>query len=130
MAIPISCPICGDIIGVESMRNTVSRVMAGVPYSDALYTRDLVCPGEGMHAAPKRNEYFVYKNWVKHVTIYYPETNTESTFYVYLGPKTRFALWRAKFFGPLGEEDFFVDDKLVHYNSDDGHTGEVLKEFK
>lgn len=130
MAIPISCPSCGDIIGVESERNTVSRAMAGISYSDIFYTSHLSCPGKGKHPEPRRTEYFVYKNWVKYVTIYYPETNTDSTFYQYYGPKTKFALWRSKFFGPLRGEDFFVDGKLVRWDSDGKHHGEVLALFK
>ena len=77
----VLCRTCGDFIGET-------------PFS--LYTLwDGPCPGRGKHQEPQLTETLHPSGLLKRIRAYYPETLTDSSWYVYIGPPNKRSLKHA-----------------------------------
>ncbi len=102
MTIPIICKQCDDIVG-EQEPSFFGSEFLGEYWG--------YCPGAGKHPEPVRTETVELLGLVRHVSIYYPETRTESSWAEYIGPRSLFLLWLAIRLSDLPKGWLFVKGK-------------------
>lgn len=133
MSIPLICKNCGDLIGEESTQHTLGRVLAGGAGSfDSMVS--VSCPGKGKHRKPEVSKSKKLFGLISKICVYYPETDTVSTYEEYAGSNNKFLLWVAIIFGTRrrgnGEhEGVLVNGKWVWWNADLGFYGDGLAEL-
>jgi hypothetical protein len=130
MSIPYTCRICGDIIGTEPEMFTLGRIRTG----NFNWSKDVNCPGRGKHPEPTRTTTKRFFGLIDQVTLYYPETNTSSTWGEYTGPPEKFWLWFVIVFGtkrnPNGTyAGVIVNGKWAWWDSRTGFYGDGVVEL-
>lgn len=119
MAIPLYCPGCGEVVGVDN-----SLFIGFHPGSSIA---QIACPGKGNHQSGVRTITRMSLGLVKRVTIKYPETLTKHSWNEYIGPKRRFYVWLAIM---LTENGIMIHGKWCGWSSKLGFFGEGAKEFQ
>jgi hypothetical protein len=128
MAIPLHCPRCGVLIGMESVQTTLNRVpgMVDSEFADMNLPR---CPGKIHHKDPVEFISTAFFGWIEKKLTLYPETGTSTEVKVYKGPKTRWALWLIYAVHLEPDERIFVNHAAIYKDEDGELTGKGLKEL-
>jgi hypothetical protein len=85
MSIPVFCRVCGDCADEVSGMAFFGGEFTTTYYGD--------CPGKGNHCMRREKKCFF--GLLSDVRLAYYHTETESAWYEYVGPASRFLLWLA-----------------------------------
>ena len=115
MSVPIFCPHCGDVADeLDGLELMASGGNVGAYRGD--------CPGKGKHAVRESKRCFF--GILNEVTIKYHSMGS-STWYEYVGPRSRFLLWLAI----LRTDGVLVNNEWVWWKLKTGFFGDGLKEL-
>ena len=125
--ISLVCHACGDLIGELDAAAAHRFGAVGKPGHSA----DVACPGAGRHAERVTLRRCTFFGLVEVVTTRYPETNTSSSRFQYVGPHRRFLLTLAIVFGGRRRfdgdyEPVYLDGKPCSFSWRGGLSGPGL----
>lgn len=128
MAIPIFCPSCREVVGIEPESKTLLRIQHNIS-TDFLHIGLRTCPGKGMHEEKIHDEVLSFFGWLKLHHVHYPETNTDSRWYEYVGPKKRWAIHLLYLVRLERNDHLFVNHKMIFRTRRGGLLGDGLAEL-
>ena len=120
MAIPLHCPGCGELVGVDNC------IFAGLHPGSLI--AEIGCPGKGKHQPSVRTTERKLFGLVERVTVKYPETHTSSSWNEYAGPKRPFYVWLAIMLSD--DNGIIVNGKWCWWDFKLGFYGDGAKEFQ
>lgn len=119
MAIPLHCPSCGELVGMDE------AFPAGLRPGSSI--AKVICPGVGKHTPPTRTSIRRLFGLIERITVLYPETLTRTFLDEYTGPKSTFLLWLAIMCSHGGR--IIINGKLCWWDIGYGFCGDGAEEF-
>ncbi|HXK38411.1 MAG TPA: hypothetical protein VJ579_05085 [Candidatus Paceibacterota bacterium] len=128
MAIPLYCPSCQTLIGIEAESTTLNRALCMIDseFADMNLPH---CPGKIHHKDPVVFISSAFFGWIKKKKTFYPETGTTTEAKIYKGPKSWFALWLIYAVHLEPNERLFFNFAVIYKGPDGKLEGKGLEEL-